>query len=143
MSTTEKELSDESLTKYTQSIRKRFIDDLTQAGTAIPADKDERFLLLEVMKDTDRTALSKLKIKSDESIANQNQLAATTIAKINSHFGSKNPFEDTESNVVMDVTKVTVPDSAGSPLVLVPGATDIGVATTNFETFMPTMEDPK
>lgn len=130
--------TDDDRMGFTQSMRKKFIKDLTDNGNKIPDDKGDKALLLAALDGMDRTALANKKIGAQERQGAEDRNAALIIAKIASQGfnGTTNPFERPviEGEVIRN--DLELDDSDLPPLELAPGETGIGLETRNFEQFM-------
>lgn len=132
--------SDDDIIARNQGIRRRFIDTLTAEGK-FPEDTKEKYVLLQAMADADRTAIQNKKIGSSEKQGAADRQAALIIAKMGSTFGSKSPFERQRTDDDEGEREPPRLDSAQLPAVeLVPGETEIGLPSDNYESFMQRME---
>lgn len=128
--------TDDDIIARNQGIRRRLVDHLTEGGK-IPEDTKEKYVLLQALADGDRTAIQNKKIGSSEKQGAADRQAALIIAKMSKGFGTRSPFEregdaPTETRT-LDSSKI--PD-----VTLVPGETEIGLPTDNFDSFMGRME---
>src|SRR5574343_366643 len=126
--------------KKNQRIRNLLVDKLTKDGSVITEDPDTVKLLLEVMKDSDRTTLSELKINTDDQNAQQDRLAAMTIAQVGRQMGAANPFERVVNPTDGDDSRSTANGALLPEIELVPGNIDIGTSTETYDSFMAKME---
>lgn len=133
-------LTSSELIKKTQRMRNLLVDKITKDGLEIPEDPDTVKLLLEVMKDADRTALSELKINTDDQNAQQDRLAAMAIASLGSKMGSVNPFEVVVSTQDSYDSRVTADLKQLPNISPVPGNLDIGIANETYDSFIAKME---
>lgn len=113
----------------TRQVRSDIITEMTKEGIKVD-DPEKVKLLLTVLTDTDRSALSRMKMKSDDKANAANAGAASIIADfLNKVSVGNGGFNGMSSGQIP-----SLPDSVPVPN-LVPGETDIGVANTNFDTF--------
>lgn len=123
------ELTDDDIMRFTQGTRKRFIDKIIDKG--FPADEDGQRILLSALSDMDRTALGNKRIGANEKQSAADVLVAKAITELSSRFGSSNPFEGNKEPIEMVVDATLLPEA--NP---VPGETDIGVSTADYDSFM-------
>lgn len=121
-------MSEDDILRFTQRMRKGFVDHLTADG--FPSDPKDQNTLLSAMADMDRSALQNKRIGSEANQAEADRLAAMAIAKMTSHFGAINPFE----KQVGGVREIPAFDETDLPTVeLVPGETDVGISDMTYE----------
>lgn len=135
------DMTDEDIVSYTQRTRKKLVEHITGGGASLPSDKGEQMVLLAALGDMDRTALGRMKLGAKERQGNADREAAMIIAKLGAQFGSKSPFERKEDVIEGKVVEPPkLEDATLPPLVLVPGETEVGLSTENYEQFMQRME---
>lgn len=135
------DMTDEDIVSYTQRTRKRLVDHITGCGNNMPSDKGEQMVLLAALGDMDRTALGKMKIGAKERQGNADREAAMIIAKLGATYGSKSPFERKDDVIEGEVVEPPkLEDSNLPPLMVVPGETEVGLSTENYDQFMQRME---
>lgn len=135
------DMNDEDIVSFTQRTRKKLVDQITGSGQNMPSEKGDQLVLLTALTDMDRTALGKMKIGAKERQGAADREAAAIIAKMFGTFGSSSPFE--KKGELIEGTPVRAPqleDSSLPPLTTVPGETDVGLSTENYEQFMQRME---
>lgn len=113
----------------TRQVRSDIITEMTKEGIKVD-DPEKVKLLLTVLTDTDRSALSRMKLKSDDKNNANNAGAAAVIAE----FLNKVTVNNGGFNGMSAGQIPTLPDTVPVPK-LAPGETDIGVTNTNFESF--------
>lgn len=133
-----------SITTKTQEIRNKIIDSLMRDDkgmTAVPTDGDSLSVLMEVMRDADRTELSLLKITSDNKNSESDREIALAMAAITAS-RKQNPFEATDLSVIegeLD-TRGLANDSLLPEIMLTPGVTEIGISEESYDEFNARME---
>lgn len=138
------EMSDEEIVSYTQRTRKKLVDHITGCGNNLPTDKGEQMVLLAALGDMDRTALGKMKIGAKERQGAADSAAAALITKLFTTYGSTSPFEKKDGVIEGEVVKTPqLDDTSLPPLQTVPGETEVGLSTENYEQFMQRMESGK
>lgn len=130
--------SDNQLLDMTQTIRTGIVRNLTKGNQEVPEDPKEVGILLEVMKDIDRTALAKTKIASDVAKGNQDREAMLLMAKI----AAKTSVKD---NPMRSLTPVDNVEQTFDPRQLpapnfVKGEMEVGVEVENFDSFIERVE---
>lgn len=75
--------------KFTQQLRYRVVDNLTQGGTHIPADSAE---LMSVLRDMDNSALTTRKLNIEEKSANDGRKTIQMYRELRSMFGNATPL---------------------------------------------------
>lgn len=125
---------DEDL-EFTRSTRKKVINSLMKGG--VPNDVKELSLLLQVMADSDRSALSRKKIASDEGISSKQAMAQAVIAQL---------FQDSRSKSmgmvdVVDVVAKELPELPDhlTTISITPGELDEGLPNEDFDGFVKRM----
>lgn len=138
------DLQDDQILNFTQGIRKDFVEEIIRPG--LPTDKDDRGLLLELLKDMDRTSLGRMKMNVKErelDMAAQTQLALERITK---QFGERSPFlaKDTSETIegeYVEVSAPIIPETELPTLELVEGETLVGVEEIRYDSFMAEAEE--
>lgn len=132
-------MSNEAVLQYTQQLRRRVADRLTQHG--LPDDIKEAKLLLETLDGMDRASLAAMKIQSDEKIAGDSNITLKLIAEMENNLKG-NPFRLKSGSVERPAPSIE--EASGLPqLELVPGETDIGVFTEDINDFLNRVRPPK
>ena len=132
-------LQDDDILNFTQGIRKDFVDELVKPG--LPSDKDDRGLLLELLKDMDRTSLGRMKMNVKErelDMAAQTQMA---LERITRQFGERSPFLAKDPSEKLDATVIEqaaphLNNNELPELTLVEGETLVGVEEIRYDSFM-------
>jgi hypothetical protein len=131
--------SDDDRMAFTQGIRKKLINEMTAHGTQIPADKGEKMVLLAALGDMDKTALANKKIGSQERMGAADRQAALLIQRLSTtgfNTPSGSPFERPVIDGQCERVDLELDTTSLPALELVPGETDVGIATRNFDEFM-------
>ncbi len=136
-------MTDDERLAYTQNMRKRLVDDMTENGEKMPAEKGDRMVLLQALADIDRSALGNKRIVAAKKDGDENRNTALIIAQmaqIKYQTPSGSPFE---GNVIEgEFREVPQLDDRDLPeLKLVPGETDIGISSRTFDDFMRESEE--
>lgn len=120
---------DDDVLGYTQGIRKKFVEATLAKG--FPEDSKDQKVLLTALKDMDSVAINNKRIGASEKQTASDLLVVTALAELSSRLGQTNPFEGTTEKAlpVPDVSRLPVADT-------VPGETDIGLSTTNYDEFV-------
>lgn len=74
------ELDNETLLRYTQQTRKQLADAI--AGRGMPEDKDDRMVLLQVLRDMDTTTIQRLRHDVDKKALENDQQVQNIIAEM-------------------------------------------------------------
>lgn len=131
--------SEDETLRFVQGVRRQLVEKATANG--IPDDQKERTILLTALSDMDRQALGVKKIGAKERSGAADRLAALTLAKMiqsggaNGLLGGPEPIEGQLVRQVPTLDGVALPS-----LELLPGETEIGIATENYDAFMERME---
>lgn len=113
----------------TRQVRSDIITEMTKEGLKV--DDNERLkLLLTVLTDTDRSALSRMKIKSED----KNGAANASTAAVIANFLAKVDVNNARLAQPYSGEAPSLPDSVPAPVVL-PGETEVGVRNTDFDAF--------
>jgi len=129
-------ISDDDVLNYTQNVRKQFVDQLTEYGTKMPADKGEASLMLQALTDMDRVAISKKKLVIEQGQSEADRLASQIIARL-----AQNTKLDVFATVEGSYEEIT-PDLSQLPHIeLVAGVTGIGVEDNNYDSFVDSLTE--
>lgn len=131
--------TDDSVLNYTQNLRKRMADRLLKAGVP-PDDREGQEVLLKVLSDMDRAALSKKKIKVEEKQAMNAEQAQQIVAealRMNSVNLNRNNLIPIEGRVIP-----TLGDDIPPPT-LVDGELAINPAPIDYESFQRSIPRPE
>ena len=120
----------------TQMIRERIIDDIVNNDKGLPASNEDTLLLLEIMRDADRTELAKRKISSDDKNAEQDRDLATAYLRLQrQNRGAGNRFEVTDGLTI----EHEAPVSADVALLPIINPLDenmaVGISTQTYDDF--------
>lgn len=77
--------------KFTQQLRYRVVDQLTEHGTKIPGDSAE---LMSVLRDMDNSALTTRKLNIEEKSANDGRRTIQLYRELRQLFGTATPLAD-------------------------------------------------
>lgn len=132
-------MSDDEVLDFTQSLRRRLIDVITEGGVKMPVDKDSVDILLRSAGDMDRAAIGKKRLKAEDKNAEADRVAAAALARIYAQSTNINPFERTipTSTDVMPACPATLLDNVEA----VPGELEIGVSDESYKTFSAKMDN--
>lgn len=121
--------SDRERLELTQSVRERIIRTLTDKG--LPSDKEDRAFLLEAMNGSDRTVLSKAKIKAEDAASKNAADLTNIVGELLARVSTK------REGIIIDANH-QAPKLASDFTVVNPveGETIIGVETLTYEKFM-------
>ena len=137
-------LNEDEVLQYTQGLRKRFVDQITEDGGKLPTDPKEQYVFLTALGDMDRTALSNKKIGAKERNNAADRVAAVAIAKVLGRFDGGSPFiRDIIDGQPAHRTAPSLDGLSLPPITTVLGETEIGIASRDFDTFMGDMEGGK
>lgn len=131
-------LTDDDVLRYTQGTRKKLIDEITNKG--MPEGKDERIILLAALSDMDKVALGNKRIGAAEKLSESDKLVAKTIIEIGKKFGTVNPFENNEGDILEGIYEREVDLDLLPPPNTVPGETDVGITDLKYDEFVDMME---
>lgn len=132
-------LTDDDIVAQNQSLRRKFINHLTQGGEQFPIDTKDQSILLTALADMDRSALQNKKIGSTEKQGAADRQAAMIIAAMSTQFGTeRSPFElvpgQASRGIDHDIGRLPAAQT-------VPGETDIGVSAETVDEFMSRMDE--
>lgn len=121
--------SDRERLDLTQNVRERIIRTLTDKG--LPENKEDRAFLLEAMNGSDRTVLSKAKIKAEDAASKNAADLTNIVGELLARVSTK------REGVIIDATRQAPKlDDAFTVANPVEGETIIGVESLTYEKFM-------
>lgn len=121
--------SDRERLDLTQSVRERIIRTLTDKG--LPENKEDRAFLLEAMNGSDRTVLSKAKIKAEDAASKNAADLTNIVGELLARVSTK------REGVIIDTTRQAPKlDDTFTVVNPVEGETIIGVESLTYEKFM-------
>lgn len=127
-----KPLEDDEIFRYTQGLRQRVVEQLTNQNQQIPSDEKQVNLLLRTLSEMDNTVIQKKRLKIDEKAS---ELTATMIEA-----AAKRLHRELYQQPVAVIEGVVQPpkldESILPPLELVEGETEIGYQTDTYDNFM-------
>lgn len=131
MSTEVEPLNDDQVLDYTQRLRRKYVDTVTDGGVRMPSDSKDAKVLLTALSDMDKTAMGKKRLRSDEEQSKQSAQAIAELAALvaQSIGSSGNPTSATARPAPK------LDDSGMEPLKTVDGETQIGVSGETYESF--------
>lgn len=119
---TDSNLEDTSSLNYTLDVRKNIIKEMVKDGK-YPQDTGGRMFLISLLDGSDRTVLSRAKLKVDKDNSKSNQETAQQVALLlNSITTKRKGVEIKHPSLPADLP----------PATLVPGETDVGVADMSY-----------
>lgn len=125
-----------SILDKTQQIREMIIDNITTNGNVIPDDPDKLAVLMEVMRDTDRTELTLKRISSDSKNAEDDRALALALVNVTRQRDGSNPFQIKTVNESLVIDQRSIIDvKALPPTTPVDGNMEIGVSTETYDDF--------
>lgn len=127
-------LTDDDILAFTQKTRHALAQELLKGG--MPKDPKEQRILLMTLADMDATAINKKRLGAQEKTAEADRLAIMAIAKLGAVLGNRNPFEGNENGVDVTALVREVDDTKLPELEVVPGETDVGITSLNYDDFM-------
>lgn len=131
-------LEEQSIMEQNLRIRRKIVNDMTENGTKLPAENENRDFLLKAMDGSDKVILAKAKIKVDDASVKAQAGAAAAITDLLLSIGpkAKRAPATPDQRVLPEVKLETVVDE-----------TSIGVRTFSFDEIMkagqPGSETPK
>lgn len=131
MSTDVAPLTDDAVLDYTQRLRRKYVDTVTNGGVEMPTDVKEAKVLLTALADMDKTAMGKKRLRSEEEQSSQSaQAIAELAAQVAKSIGANR-------NIPMDGVRAApqLDDSGMDPLKIVEGETEVGVKSETYEAF--------
>lgn len=124
-------LTDDQVFDFTQNLRRKFVDTVTENGTSLPTDPKEAKVFLSALADMDKIALGKKRLRSEEEINKHSaQAIAELAATVQRALQSSQRVDDAEPRTVP-----VLDDANMEPLVLAPGETLVGNDTIDYESF--------
>lgn len=125
-----------SILDKTQQIRETIIDNITTNGNVIPEDPDKLAVLMEVMRDADRTELTLKRISSDSKNAEDDRALALALVNVTRQRDGSNPFQIKTVNESTVIDQRSIIDvKALPPTTPVDGNMEIGVSTETYDDF--------
>lgn len=122
-------LSDDQIMQFTQGARKKFIHEI--AKDDFPQDTKTQIVFLKALSDMDKAALGNKKIGAAERQTASDALVAKAIIEISNKFGERHPFEVDDEGKLPVIEHELLP-----PANPVPGETDIGLSSDNYESLV-------
>lgn len=121
--------SENEMLAFTQRTRKLIVDNLTNNGKSIPADKGDKIVILAALDGMDKQTLGRMRIKTDDKAADSNAIAASAITKL---LTSMNPraLENNQGQREVPVLDSNIPN-----LTDVEDETVLGTQSGTFESF--------
>lgn len=125
-----------SILDKTQQIREMIIDNITTNGNVIPEDQDKLAVLMEVMRDVDRTELTLKRISSDSKNAEDDRALALALVNVTRQRDGSNPFQIKTVNESSVIDQRSIIDVKALPATTpVDGNMEIGVSTETYDDF--------
>lgn len=125
--------TDDDVLGYTQGLRRRFVDALTENGAKIPTDKDNAMLMLGALDSMDRAALGNKRLKVDKNIGDAVVQGTALVAQLFTKLGTVSPFISDKSD---RVGLPHHPDVLAENVVIVPGELDTSLHSQTYDEFM-------
>lgn len=125
------QLEDELLS-YTREKRKALVEKLTDGG--VPTDTKDQSILLAALDGLDRSALTRMRIRTDEKANTDNANAAAIIAKTLMSIRSNSGFLSHTTDREIPVLSNDIPHPE-----LVPGEIEINPVQEDYDAFMKRM----
>lgn len=125
---------DDDVIGYTQRMRKELVDHLV--GDGMPSKARDVEVLLSTLDSMSSVAATNKKIGVSEQQAGADILIGQAMQRISEQYGNKNPFMNSTKPIqipTLDESKIPDPE-------LVPGETEIGISTENYDTFIEKIE---
>ena len=113
----------------TQGIREQIVQGLTEGG--MPRDNETTSLLLGALNDMDRTAIGVMRVNVASKTNDLNEQALAIADRLSQNIG--NPFV---GRTVSDGSNIPQPGERVIDFTPVPGHTQIGTETQNYDEFM-------
>jgi len=127
---------DEQL-RYTQRKRLALVEKLTGDGQGVPDDPKAQNIMLAALADMDKQTLGLKKIGSKEKISAADREAAALLARMYGKVGGQDLLA---SDAPRSEAMPTLDDAQLPPLELVPGETEIGTVSEDYDSFITRME---
>lgn len=125
--------SDDDLLKDTQMVRLGIVNALTKKGQCVPDDLKEMSMLLETIRDIDKTIIAKKKIVADVNKGNSDREAMLIMASV---LKNTSLIDNPLRNVNNTSGKLLEPDDSQIPKVIpFTGETDIGISSETYDEF--------
>lgn len=121
--------AEDATLNFTQTVRRQIVNDMTNSGKSIPADKGEKIVLLQTLADMDKQVLTVKRMKTDAKSAAANEAAAQVISRLLTQVSPKNQITRDESIVP---PSLELGDSEGT---FIDGETVAGTQYQDFESF--------
>ena len=121
-------LTDEEALRFTQIKRRELVNVLCDDG--IPRDPKDRAMLLKALDGMDRQALTNKRIAGETAGNEAARMAAQAMNVLFEKLGNQNPFQKEGAGRVIDA-----PQKFVEKLELVPGETEIGIASLDYDSF--------
>lgn len=130
-------ITEDDQLSYTQRMRHRMIEEMTDYGKTVPSDNKDRNTMLAALADMDKQTLGLKKIGSKEKMSAADREAASLLARMLNRMGGQDLLssEVDETRAVPSLDEITL-----APLEVVPGETDIGTITEDYDSFIARME---
>lgn len=139
-----KPANDDEVLSFTQDMRVRLINQLTDNGTKMPTDPKEQQQLALLLTDMDRQAVTKKRLRQDAQANDTAVRATATIAAVLDRLGARNPFKLDSSEIIDGQCRVIdMPDKLVENVKVVPGELDIGIADNTYSGFMDDYENKR
>lgn len=122
-------ITEDDVIQYTRSKRKDLVEELTKNGA--PKDKDEQHVLLSALDGLDRSALTRLKIKTEETNNKNQQNIAALMAKVLTSINPSETFVVEGTCREIPILDERIPDP-----ILVAGETDLNPEQLDYDKFM-------
>jgi len=85
---------EDEVLNYTQTLRRSFVDKITDKGASIPTDLDGANLMLNALNDMDRQAMGRKRLKVDQNLGDAMKQGAAIIATVIDRMSAgPNPFK--------------------------------------------------
>lgn len=121
----------------TQLIREMIIDNITTNANNIPDDPNKLAILMEVMRDADRTELTIKRIVTDSKNAESDRELALALVNITKQRQGVNPFLVKTNADSVTIDHRSIVDASILPLLLpIEGNMEIGISTETFDDFI-------
>lgn len=131
-------LTDESVLDYTQRLRKRVVERLTNDGK-IPEDPKDVMTLNTVLDSMDRTALGSIRAKREGEVGDLTKQATALIQEVMGRIGNKDIFA---APVASPRTVPEIPEEMANPAT-VPGELEVGISNMTSSQFLAEFEAKK
>jgi hypothetical protein len=112
-----------------QRTRKKIIEALTK--DSIPTDKDTCGILLQSMKDMDKQIIDKKRVAIENKNSDVAGLVAEVAARIARMHNGVDPLSNAGKGIIPEPDLTLIPE-----YIPIPGETEIGITSENFDTFM-------